>query len=331
MNRMRPDRTGGSVVRTDERHGRLMGIRFSILAMVAVLILSACGTGSETAAGTDAETGGDSESSTDVPVVPGGGSDWCQSVFEVGEEATARVDEDDSTQIEDLYTFTLGIFRRLAADAPNELESDFALVSDSLEKYADWSKDPLQPNPLDSAEQAAFEAANERINVYLEDECGIDMGAGDEAIAVDTAEFETGESDPGSEDGSSGTLTVTVGGTTYEETLGGAYGVSCDLYGDQETGSIGVYLDGADFQASVSSYDTGVEPGTYEGSIWVFATDLAIDELTWDLQEVDGEFKLTEAEELSDSEWLFAGSFSVSVEDPPASVEATFSCVGFGY
>lgn len=60
MNRMRPDRSGGADVHTDERRGRLVGMRLPILTIAAVLMLSACGGGSETDAGTDTETGGDS-------------------------------------------------------------------------------------------------------------------------------------------------------------------------------------------------------------------------------------------------------------------------------
>lgn len=318
MKRMRTERTD------DERRGKMDGTRFLIVAVVAVMVLSACGGGSESVAAPEADTGSDSGSSTNDAVLPSsGGSDYCRTVLEVLEEAAVRVDEDE-TQVGDLYTFMLDIFRSVAKDAPSELESDFALVVSDLERYAEWIEDPLQPDPLSTAEQAAFEAANERINAYMEDECGIDMGAGDEELVG----VDPGESGAGNGEASTATQTVSVGGNTYEETLSGVYEISCDLYGDLETGSIGIYLDGADFQSSISSYDTGVQPGTYLGSIWVFASDPALDELTWDLQEIDGEFILIKAEEVSDSEWLYAGTFSATVEDPPASIEATFSCVG---
>jgi hypothetical protein len=100
------------------------------------------------------------------------------------------------------------------------------------------------------------------------------------------------------------------------------------LYGDTEAGSIGIYLEGPEFQSSVSSYDSGVEPGTYEGQVFVFASDPVLDELTWDLQEVDGTFVLDQAESVSDEEWSFSGSFFASIEAPAASIEVTFRCVG---
>jgi hypothetical protein len=100
------------------------------------------------------------------------------------------------------------------------------------------------------------------------------------------------------------------------------------LYGDTEAGSIGIYLEGPEFQSSVSSYDSGVEPGTYEGQVFVFASDPVLDELTWDLQEVDGTFVLDQAESVSDEEWSFSGSFFASIEAPAVSIEVTFRCVG---
>ncbi|VAW07293.1 hypothetical protein MNBD_ACTINO01-2154, partial [hydrothermal vent metagenome] len=94
-------------------------------------------------------------------------------------------------------------------------------------------------------------------------------------------------------------------------------------------GSIGIYLSGPDFESSINSFDTGVEPGTYEGRIWVFANDLDLDELTWGLQEINGTFVLEKAQRMTDEEWLFSGSFSATAEnDPATSIEATFTCVG---
>ncbi|MFV1970786.1 MAG: hypothetical protein ACC683_07260, partial [Acidimicrobiia bacterium] len=125
------------------------------------------------------------------------------------------------------------------------------------------------------------------------------------------------------------TQTISLGGETFTENLSGDYDVTCDMYGDLETGSIGIYLSGPDFESSVGSLDSGVEPGTYNGQIFVFANNLDYDELTWDLQEVEGLFVLDRAEMVSDEEWLFAGSFSaVSANDPATSIDATFTCVG---
>lgn len=289
--------------------------------MAVAMVLSACGGGGDSGDGSD---GGGSDEPTGAVAAPApsSGSDFCDKVLEVVEEAAASVDE-EATDFADLYTFMLDIFNRVADDAPGELESDFELVVSGLEEYAEWIEDPLQPEPLDSAEQAAFEAANERINTYMEEECGIDLGTDDDGF-----EEEIIGPDEGNAGASTATQTITLAGNTYQETLTGAYEVSCDLYGDLETGSIGIYLDGPDFQSSVSSYDSGVEPGTYQGSIWVFATDVDLDELAWDLQEIDGEFVLTKAEVVSGEEWLFVGSFSATVDDPPASIEATFSCIG---
>ncbi len=82
----------------------------------------------------------------------------------------------------------------------------------------------------------------------------------------------------------------------------------------------------------MSSYDSGVEPGTYEGQVFLFASDPVLEDLTWALQEVVGTFVLEQAESISDEEWFFSGAFSASIDDPAASIDVTFSCVGLvGY
>ena len=233
-------------------------------------------------------------------------------------------DENDPALEGDLYTFMGDIYRRLAKNAPSELEPDFALVISDLGSYAEWIKDTTQPQPLDDAEQQAFEDASNRIDTYMEKECGI---APDDTSTDTSAGVDTGGS--GVDNGAyTASQTISVGGETYQETLNGDYEVSCDMYGDLETGSINIYLEGPEFQSSVSSYDSGVKPGTYGGQVWVFVTDSALEESIWDLQEIDGTFVLDGAENVSDGEWSFTGTFSGSVEDPPASIDATFSCVG---
>lgn len=299
------------------------------MIIITALVLAACGGGSDTVAETatggvsDSETGDVDSPSNDAVLTSGGSSDYCRAIQRVFEDAP-ELDEENS-DFADLYTYLLDLFGQLADDAPNELESDFALVQDALERYVVWVEDPLQPDPLDESEQVAFEQANERINTYTSEECGFDMGVEDDDAEIVYA------GDPTVGEDSTASQVITLGGETYEESLNGVSEVSCDLYGDSETGSVSIYLDGPEFQSSISSYDTGTQLGTHEGVIWVFAWDLTLDELTWDLQEIDGAFVLSRAEEVSVGEWLFEGSFSAAVEEPPASITATFSCTGIAY
>ncbi len=299
--------------------------RTRLVAVVVALILAACGGGSSDAVAADSDAGV-SAAAESAALPTGGGSDFCQTVVNLSEELGALDEDDPTLEALDLYEFLKDIYLRLGSAAPAELEADFALMISAMTSFGEWAKDPTGPEPLDEVELLAFEEATVRVEGYMVRECGISFDEEPESSAA------VDDSDSSGDVSSAATQTISAGGGTYEETLSGEYEVSCDMYGDLETGSINIYLEGPDFQSSVSSYDSGVEPGAYEGQVWVFAADPALDESVWDLQEIDGAFVLNQAESVSNEEWLFTGSFSASVADPPASIEATFSCVGLvGY
>lgn len=286
------------------------------LALVVALVAAACSSGA-------------------APVIGGGG--FCDEARKIVDE----VDQMDTEGMEfgAIYGIMADAYGRLAAKAPSELESDLKLLADGAQRLEEAyrSGDLQSESPLTDAEQQAFEDASDRVDAYMTDECGIDSGEGGDA-GSDRVDDRTGAvgADAADAPGSLGgdvnqaTLTVTVGGETYTESLSGEMAVSCDLYGPLEDGSIGIYLAGDQFEASVSSNDTGVTPGTYDGLIWVFAADSDLEEQVYGLQEYDGPFVLDEAYEVSDEAWFFSGSFSLVASDewPAASVEATFSCVG---
>ncbi len=320
------------------KRGREPDMRSGSLIIVTALVLAACGGGSDTvadtAAGSAAETatGGVSDSATGVEVdsptndavrPSGGSSDYCQAIQRVFEEAPA-IDEENS-DFGDLYTYLLELFRQLADEAPNELESDFALVEDGLERYVVWVEDPFSRIPsMKPSRLRSNKPTNESTPIRPKNAVSTWVSKDDDAEIVYAGDPSVGEDSTASQ-------IITLGGETYDESLNGPSEVSCDLYGDSETGSVSIYLDGPEFQSSISSYDTGVQLGTHEGLIWVFAWDLTLDELTWDLQEIDGTFVLSRAEEVSEGEWLLEGSFAAAVEEPPASITATFSCTGTAY
>ncbi|MCL1598978.1 MAG: hypothetical protein M3094_07325 [Actinomycetia bacterium] len=298
------------------------------LIVATALIVAACSSGDDTA-GTSSDAD-DSAAPTTVAQAGASGSSFCR-------EFQAVVDEIDKIDffVEDfdeaaMYKQFIGSYEKLRDLGPSELDADFQIVLDALNEYASADSNATEP-PLSDAESAEFDAAGERITVYAEDECGIDVGADDQAFEDDVeVGTDKGPENPiGSDAQYQANQTITLGGETYTESLSDMFDVSCDMYGDLETGSIGIYLSGPDFQSSINSYDTGVEPGTYEGRIWVFSVDPDLDEKTWGLQEIDGTFVLDRAQRMTDEEWLFEGSFSGTAEnDPATSIEATFTCVG---
>ena len=299
------------------------------------LVFAACSSG----------TGSDTEGSDPAPTTTkgasaqaaGGGSGFCGTVESVIDDLDAIDTEDPNLDIESMYALVLKVYKQLSASAPADLQDEFALMLDTSERLNDWAKDPTGDFPLTEEETNALDTANARIDAYVLDECGIDTSedidpefasdSGDEGVVTGT------DKDPENPIDASGQYeavqTITLAGETYTETLTDMYDVSCNMYGDLDTGSIGIYLSGPDFESSISSYDTGIEPGSYEGRIWVFANDPALDETTWGLQEIDGAFVLDRTQRITDDEWLFAGSFSGTAQDDPAtSIEATFTCVG---
>ncbi len=309
--------------------------------VAAALVFAACSSSSDTGSG-------DTDTAAQAAQAVTGGSDFCKDVtamiaeFDAMDEANADAGNDEMPDFEamftELYETIITSFKRLERSAPAELKGDFQTVIDMAEKSLAMIKDPdaAAQGAISEEESAAADAANERIGNYIEQECGISLidetafageaaGSADDDIVVGTDKDPV--SSPVGE--ATATQTVTIAGVTYTEELSGPMEVSCDMYGDLETGSIGVYLTGEDFESSVSSYDTGIMPGSYEGLVWVFATDPDLDESTWGLQEIDGLFFLDRSEQVGGDMWLFEGSYSaVDPEDPSTAIEASFSCVG---
>jgi len=288
--------------------------------VVVMLVAAACSTGG----GTDVAAGGGTD------VAAGGGAGLAGGGFcSEARKIVAEIDAMDTEGMElgEIYGVIADGYGRLAVAAPAELKSDLTLMADAMRRLDEQFRTG-EPLSLTDAEEQALDAAAERIDAYMENECGIDLDEEDAAASGDGVDVAPGA--PAAGGGNRGTLTVTVGGETYTESLSGEFAVSCDMYGTLEDGSIGVYLEGSDFVATIASNNTGVTPGTYDGLIWVFAFDPDLDEQVYGLQEFDGPFVLDEAYEVTEGMWLFSGSFSLTAsgEWPEASIEATFECVG---
>ncbi len=278
------------------------------LVLAIALVAAACSSGS----GSDTQTAGD-------------GSGFCNEARSMTDSLQALAPDDPNVDPVKMFDLVIGVYKQLQVSAPGPIQGDIEVVIDGAEKYAEWAKDPTGTLPLDEAASAAFEKANVRVEDYLQEECGIDTGSGSDS-ALET----TGDTQATASSGSQNqaTHTISIGDQTYTEALDGDWEVSCDLIGDLESGSIDIYLDGPDFLTSVASYDSGIKPGSYEGQIFIYPSDDALDAQLVGLQEQDGTFTLDRAEEQPDGRWLFAGSFSGSTNDPPASLEASFTCVG---
>lgn len=290
------------------------------LAVAVGLVLAACASGSDTTPETPADAGASVQTA-------GSASGFCSEIQDTIDDLDALESQDpDLVDLQTTYALIGRVYKLLQSAAPAELQSDLALLIDATEQFEAWAKDPSGAPPLDEAANRAFDAAADRIGAFLEEECGFETDGESDTLQ------ETGGSDPASVGGdgpSEATHVISAGGATYTEDLAGEFEVSCEVIGDTDSGYFAVYLDGPDFQTSVvANYHSGVEPGTYdEGQIWVFASDPAVEDQLWHLQESDGVFVLDRAEKLSDDEWLLAGGFAGAVEDPTASVEATFTCV----
>ena len=293
-----------------------------LAVFVAVsLVFAACSSGGDGATETPAGQAVEAIS---------GGSGYCDQFQDLADEVDKIDYFDEDLDVQAMYSFFVDSYKQLRKSAPSELDGDYATMISGLEKYAALSDPQSTESPLTEAEDKELEAAGDRIAAHAETECGVtiddDTDAGDQSIDVGTDKDAVAQESQGNNEA---TQTISLAGEAFTENLTGDLDVSCDMIGDLETGSIDIYLSGPDFESSVASDASGVKPGTYEGRIWVFANDPELDEQTWDLQEVDGDFILERAERVSDEEWLFEGSFSVAAEnDPATSIEATFTCVG---
>ncbi len=291
------------------------------LVVALALVIAACSSASDSDTGTPDAANTAQEASGQAAT----GGKFCSTVQAMIDDLDALDTDDPDLDPVAMYAMVSRVYKQLGAAAPSELQGDFDVLVAGTEKLEAWAKDPSGTSPLDETDNQGFEEANDRVNAFIEEECGIDIDDGS-----DTA-FESDDSDTaaGNTGSNEATQTISVGGETYAEDLNGVMEVSCDMYGDLDSGSINIYLDGPDFQTSVSSFDSGIEAGNYGGLIWVFASDPRVDEQVWDLQEIDGTFVLDRAEKVSDEEWLFTGTFSaVSATDPATSIDASFTCVG---
>jgi len=144
------------------------------VTVVAILSLALVGCGgSSSDSGDDADSsGGDGASESGG----GGDSDFCKTILEITDELGGF---DAEYEGDDFYGEVSDLYRRVAADAPDDLSDDFDRVIDGFEKIKDW--DPTSEYPFTEAEDAELEASMNRIDAAASQDCGIDLEGGDDS------------------------------------------------------------------------------------------------------------------------------------------------------
>lgn len=168
------------------------------LLVTLALLGAACGSSDDGAA--NGSTSTDSSSDNDlITTDDDGGSDNRSS--EDFCEIAREFKESDPTGINDLSLFTGEFFeksltsiRRAVDAAPDAISDDLDFLADNIEKIADLLAkydnkflDPGLQAEMQDFDDAALDAASDRIDTYLEDVCGIepDTSSGDDGAMTD--------------------------------------------------------------------------------------------------------------------------------------------------
>lgn len=186
-------------------------IRFMALLATAVLALAACGNDDNGGGGT---ASGSSEAFCGL-------ADEVQSLDDLGE----GVDPTDFGALESQLDEFNSVLDDAVEAAPGEIRDDVELVASTVNEMFEAMRGPLQElteNPEAAAqnpeifqqlqeaapspeEEEELEAASQRIEEFVEEECGIDTDSGDDADGGDSGTDESdgdGEGDGGSPFGS---------------------------------------------------------------------------------------------------------------------------------
>lgn len=101
---------------------------------------------------------------------------FCDLAEQAGEEGVfAALGEADPTQEEgrQAYQEALDYFERLEAEAPSEIRDDLATMKRPIEVLAEGDVDQLSELAADEEFTAEVNAANNNVNSYLVEECGL--------------------------------------------------------------------------------------------------------------------------------------------------------------
>ncbi len=232
------------------RFGRF-GARWGAVLVIVALVAAACGSGGNGQAGDEGQSAGGGSATT---AAGGGGAGlsgggFCEKAAEVA-AAEGRGG--------DVYGDLVDSFDELVDIAPGEIRDDLVVMRDFFAIFADAAASGETPQPSD-ADQAAFEAASDRVDAYVRDTCGIDT---DPERASGAAGADAGASDPFA--AQTGTLRLDGTYQTSGEFTG--LELECDYLADEGVLTVGL-LPEADDAWGVGFtvfLDDGLTPGTYD-------------------------------------------------------------------
>ncbi|REK10994.1 MAG: hypothetical protein DWQ40_12490 [Actinobacteria bacterium] len=216
-------------------------MRVKYLVMTLALIVAACGGDAEVGAGTEPASGGsesDAPSDTAPPTV--GGGDFCEATLEaIAVFASGAGDEDLIEELDDL-----------ASGAPDEIKQDLVTISEAWRTILEAT----EAGDFAELDEDEVEDAGDRIDAYLERECGFESDD-DGMIEEDPID----EDDPFAEQ----TVSLTLAGAYEAEETFTGLDIDCTRYGD---GELWVQTIGLDEQWSIELNTTGASelvPGDY--------------------------------------------------------------------
>ena len=174
--------------------------RVAILASAAVLVVSACSGSDDNSGNASATTPDSAVRGTDIPegaigavTTEPAGDDTVESVEGASAseaEFCAAISAIQTAEFELEETFgpeARRLFGDVQAAAPSDVAEDVAAVIDTLDAIAELgiSTDENDPDAVDAAFEILldpdFTEANQHLEDYTSEVCGIDMGDGDES------------------------------------------------------------------------------------------------------------------------------------------------------
>lgn len=169
--------------------------KFLAILLALVFVAAACGGDDDTASsddGSDTSTASDDGSTTSddgSTTSDGAGGSFCDMARTLDESAAF-----DFTSLTsgELFDQAEAAIRQAVAVAPSEIKADlstladgFTQLKDLLEKYDYNLFDPDLAAEMESFDTAELDAAGARVDAYMQDACGIDVGSTDTSGTTD--------------------------------------------------------------------------------------------------------------------------------------------------
>ncbi len=128
---------------------------------------------------------GDSDSSSS-----GSAEDFCDLATELENSDPFGDDVGFDSFNKDFFDRIDDVFSRVSSAAPSAIKADTETMRDGFREFADLLDeydynlfDPDLGTAMENLDTAELDAASERVNTYVEDECGIDLSDGDDSTS----------------------------------------------------------------------------------------------------------------------------------------------------